>query len=184
MTGLRAEFMYPSQKAVEKAMPGNVTDQSQDVHEEEGQPAGDEGAHDQTEDQGGSLSFFLAILLFSRSGSLGFCTRGTSCSTMCSLLEHALSLGVLRFLAVFLPKIGLHSRSFSGFTTAQRDTTPESELLGSNSLTMSVSMPIDGCLIRDIAAACCCNSPFTDSVDPLNWLCASGLRTTWALVNT
>lgn len=113
------------------------------------------------------FSFLRARRRFSRSGSRGFCTRGTSASTICSLLEQAL---VRLFLAVLRPKIGLHKRSLSGFTTAQRDTTPESELLGSNSLTMSVSMPIEGCRMRDMAAACCCNSPFTDNVDPRNWL--------------
>lgn len=110
------------------------------------------------------FSFFLAILLFSRSGSRGFCSFGTICSD-CPPLTPTLSSN-RRFLPTLRPKIGLHSLSFNGLTTVQRDTTPESELLGSNSLTMSVSMPMEGWRRRANAAACCCNSPLTERVEP------------------
>lgn len=114
------------------------------------------------------FSFFLAILRFSLSGSRGFCNFGTIilCSTCSPPLTPALSSN-RRFLPVLRPKIGLHSLSFNGFTTVHRDTTPESELLGSNSLTMSVSMPMEGWRARARAAACCCNSPLTERVEPL-----------------
>lgn len=113
------------------------------------------------------FSFFRAIRRFSRSGSLGFCTRGTTCSTHLALVVAFFS-SFRRLFAVRRPKIGLHSLNFNGFTTAQRDATPESELLGSNSLTMSVSIPTEGWRVRADAASCCCNSPLTESVDPRN----------------
>lgn len=136
------------------------------------------------------FSFFLAIRLFSRSGSLGFCTRGTTCSTTdlvsAPLLSPAFAVflsSVRRFFECLArPKIGLHNRSLSGFTVVQCATTPLSELLGSNSLTMSVSIPIDGCLDLAKAAACCCNSPFTDKVEPRNWHAESVLLLGW--INT
>lgn len=130
------------------------------------------------------FSFFRATLRFSRSGSRGFCTLGTTCSTINSSLWFFFLPSDRRFLGVLLPKIGLHSLSFKGFTTVHLATTPESELLGSNSLTMSVSMPMECWRVLAMAAACCWSSPFTDRVDPLNWHCDSELRTTWALGNT
>uniref|UniRef100_A0A182IUX8 Uncharacterized protein n=1 Tax=Anopheles atroparvus TaxID=41427 RepID=A0A182IUX8_ANOAO len=48
-----------------------------------------------------------------------------------------------RAFALPLPKMGWQRRNLSGFTTAHRLITPESELDGSNSLTMSVSMPTE-----------------------------------------
>lgn len=143
------------------------------------------------------FSFLRAMRRFSRSGSRGFWTRGTvtppaSWSRSLPLMlpppplppPLPLDAAVLAasserraFVPDFFPKIGWHRRSLRGLTTAHRLTTPESELLGSNSLTMSVSMPTDGCLARANAAACCCSSPFTDSVDPRNWHCSNGLRT-------
>lgn len=123
------------------------------------------------------FSFFLAIRLFSLSGSLGFCTRGTTCSTTGLLSAPLLSpllpdffSSVRRFFECLArPNIGLHNRNFNGFTAVHWATTPLSELLGSNSLTMSVSMPMEGCRALAKAAACCCNSPFTDNVEPRNW---------------
>jgi hypothetical protein len=53
--GIEGRVHVPQPEGRREGDARNVTDQSQDVHEEEGQPAGDEGAHDQTEDQGGSL---------------------------------------------------------------------------------------------------------------------------------
>lgn len=126
------------------------------------------------------FSFFLAILLFSRSGSRGFCSFGTICS-VCPPLAPAASSN-RRFFATRRPKIGLHSLNFNGFTTVQRDTTPESELLGSNSLTISVSMPIEGWRKRARAAACCWSSPFTERVEPRNW--HVDRRAPWAPGNT
>lgn len=123
------------------------------------------------------FSFFLATLLFSLSGSRGFCTLGTTCST---LSTPPPPWSVLRFLfAVFRPNIGLHKRSLRGLTTVHRATTPESELLGSNSLTMSVSMPTEGWRARARAAACCWSSPFTERVDPRNGQAKRALRV-WA----
>lgn len=115
------------------------------------------------------FSFFLAILLFSRSGSRGFCTRGTTRSSTSILVDGLYSSALLLLLFTLWPKIGLQSLSFNGFTTAHLDTTPESELLGSNSLTMSVSIPIEGWRLLANAAACCWSSPFTERVDPRNW---------------
>lgn len=118
------------------------------------------------------FSFFLAILRFSLSGSLGFCTRGTTCSTITFSLgdfnDFFSSVFVRLGLLLLRPKIGLHSLSLSGFTAVHCATTPESELLGSNSLTMSVSMPIDGWRLRTSAATCCWSSPFTERVEPRN----------------
>uniref|UniRef100_A0A8W7PR39 Uncharacterized protein n=1 Tax=Anopheles coluzzii TaxID=1518534 RepID=A0A8W7PR39_ANOCL len=56
-----------------------------------------------------------------------------------------------RAFALPLPKMGWQRRNLSGFTTAQRLITPESELDGSNSLTMSVSMPTDSARLRAAA---------------------------------
>lgn len=113
------------------------------------------------------FSFFLAMRRFSLSGSLGFWTLGKAGSSsagdglvVCSCL---LCLDVC-----FLPNIGWHKRSFNGFTTAHLLTTPESELEGSNSDTMSVSIPIDGALA--LLPAVACTSPFTDNEEPLKGL--------------
>uniref|UniRef100_A0A182R0C1 Uncharacterized protein n=1 Tax=Anopheles farauti TaxID=69004 RepID=A0A182R0C1_9DIPT len=57
-----------------------------------------------------------------------------------------------RAFAFPLPKIGWQRRNLSGFTTAQRLITPESELDGSNSLTMSVSIPTERARERAAAA--------------------------------
>lgn len=134
------------------------------------------------------FSFFRAIRFFSRSGSLGFCIRGTTCSTIGS--QPLPPPGWPPWspdrwpFAVLFPNIGLQKRNFNGLTTAHRDTTPESELLGSNSLTMSMSMPTDGCRARARAAACCWSSPLTESVDPRKLHCDIGFRTTCGPGNT
>lgn len=176
--------MYPSQNAVEKAKPGMWYSNRKMYIKKNGNQQAINDPIINPRINVALFSFFLAILRFSRSGSRGFCTRGTCCSMIWFLTEQDLSSPLFRFLLTFRPKIGLHSLSFSGFTTAQRDTTPESELLGSNSLTMSVSIPTEGWRILAIAAACCWSSPFTERVELRNWHWDIGVRDDWPLAYT
>lgn len=173
--------MYPSQNAVEKANPGMCCTRRNIYMKKNGNQHAMNEPMINPRIRVALFSFFRAIRFFSRSGSLGFCMRGTTCSTIGSQLLPTCPVwsDLLRFFAVRLPNIGLQKRIFNGFTTAQRDTTPESELLGSNSLTMSMSIPTDGWRARASAAACCWSSPLTESVDPRNVHCDSGFRTTW-----
>lgn len=108
------------------------------------------------------FSFFLAILLFSLSGSLGFWGLGNAGSN--SAGEGFAGSGLLVFVVCFLPNIGWQSLNFNGLTTAHLLTTPESELEGSNSETISVSIPTDGALA--LAEAEAWSSPLTDSEEP------------------
>lgn len=74
-----------------------------------------------------------------------------------------------------MPKIGWHILNLSGLTTAQRDTTPESDEDGSISETMSVSIATLGALhLCDWS----CSSPFTERVELLYGHDANGFLVT------
>lgn len=120
------------------------------------------------------FSFFLAMRLFSLSGSLGFCILGNAGSN--SAGEGLLVSCLLVFVCCFRPNMGWHSLSLRGLTTAQRLTTPESELDGSNSETMSVSMPTEGARARTEAWS----SPLTERVEPRMPVPPSWFRTAGA----
>lgn len=117
------------------------------------------------------FSFFLAIRRFSFSGSrtLTFGSAGSISQLGVVVMGAAAFIFGLWFLCFLLPllwwwlwwcwsllvafdmrlpNIGWHKRNFNGLTTAQRLTTPESELDGSNSLTASVSIPTESALQR------------------------------------
>jgi hypothetical protein len=115
------------------------------------------------------FSFFLAIRRFSFSGSrgFGFGSAGSISQLGVVVIGAGVTLGFgLWFLCFLLPllwwwlwsllvdfderlpNIGWHNRNFNGLTTAQRLTTPESELDGSNSLTASWSTPTESALHR------------------------------------
>jgi len=108
------------------------------------------------------FSFFLASRRFSRSGSRGF-TVLVSPLTSSFECRDASPCSLFSLPTCFRPKIGWHSLSFNGFTTAHRDTTPLSDDDGSNSDTMSTSMPTLGARHRGGTLADW-PSPFTDSV--------------------
>lgn len=110
------------------------------------------------------FSFFLASLLFSRSGSRCFVLPSLPESSL-PACRPASPCSLFNLPTCLRPKIGWHSRSLSGFTTAHLDTTPLSDDEGSNSDTMSTSMPTLGA--RHRAGTFCppdCPSPFTDRV--------------------
>lgn len=117
------------------------------------------------------FSFFRAIRRFSFSGSRGFWIFGmagsSSAISTCFGNFNSLALPHLWRPALFLPKIGWHSLNLVGLTTAQRLITPESELDGSNSLTMSLSMPTESARQR-LAVGDIFRSPlFGEDVAPL-----------------
>lgn len=105
------------------------------------------------------FSFFLARRRLSRSVSRGF--GGLISITGHSFILPESAWSLFNLLAAFRPNIGWQRRSFNGFTTAQRETTPLSDDDGSNSETMSTSIPTLGA--RHRTGIVCVPSPFTDN---------------------
>lgn len=108
------------------------------------------------------FSFFLASLLFSLSGSRGFDDFDSTPESSLPDVRPPSPCSLLSLPRFLRPKMGWQRRSFKGFTTAHLDTTPLSDDDGSNSDTMSTSMPTLGALHRD--GTLDWPSPFTDSV--------------------
>lgn len=128
------------------------------------------------------FSFFLANRLFSRSGSRGFDDFGSITISSFPWCREVSACSLFNLPVVFRPKIGWQRRSFNGFTTAHLETTPLSDEEGSNSDTMSTSMPTLGALHRIGTLWLDWPSPFTDKLAfRLLFWTGTGIVTWWQI---